>query len=66
VKAKGAVAYSTGRWEGQGQEDETHGTVSVLLEPGPGETESAMIAEARRLADRMFLSRHPDAEIRSE
>ena len=63
VKAQGAVAYTTGRWEGEGQEDEKHGIVSVLLEPRPHDTEQTLIAEAKRLSDRMFQERHPDAEI---
>src|SRR5579883_3499141 len=63
VKAQGAVAYSTARRANETQDDEKHGIVTVLLEPRPGETESAMAAEARRLADRMFLNRHPDAQV---
>jgi hypothetical protein len=63
VRAKGAVAYSTARREGESQDDETHGTVTVFLEPRTEESESSMAAEARRLADRMFLNRHPNAEI---
>ena len=63
VKAKGAVAYSAGRWVGEAQHDEKHGIVTVLLQPRPGEAESEMVAEARRLADRMFLNRHPNAQV---
>ncbi|SRR5579875_3902907 len=63
VKAKGAVAYSAGRWVGEAQHDEKHGIVTVLLEPRPGGAESEMVAEARCLADRMFLNRHPNAQV---
>jgi hypothetical protein len=62
VKAKGAVGYTASRWENETLTDEKRGTVTVLLEPRPGELESEM-AEARRLADRMFLDRHPNAHV---
>jgi hypothetical protein len=63
VKARGAVAYSGGRWASEAQDDEKLGIVTVLLEPRSGETESTMLAEARRLADRMFLNRHRNAQV---
>jgi hypothetical protein len=62
VEAKGAVAYSTARWEGDAQDDEKRSIVTVFLEPTPGDAD-ARIAEARRLADRMFMRRHPEAQI---
>ena len=73
VRAKGAVGYTTGRWEGGGEGDENHATVTVLVECDnalcdahsrllPGAL-SAMVLAARELADRMFRTRHPDAVI---
>ena len=73
VKAKGAVAYSTARWEGEQPGSEKFATVSVLLEVDPGfDRENlfihpavwrVMADQARELADRMFKERHPDAVI---
>jgi len=73
VKAKGAVGYTTGKWEGEREGDENHAIVTVFVECDQPMCDShsrvrptawpAMTATARRLADRMFLSRHPDAVI---
>jgi len=73
VKAKGAVGYSMGRWEGESEGDENHAIVTVFLECDQTMCDNhsrvrptawpAMTAAARQLADRMFLSRHPDAII---
>jgi hypothetical protein len=73
VKAKGAVGYSTAFWEGESKQGPSSATVSVLLEVDPqfGEPEPdihpnvdrAMVDTARAMADEMFLSRHPRAQI---
>jgi hypothetical protein len=73
MRAKGAVAYSTGRWEGETEEEENHATVSVLLEVDPQfddqnlifipQIRQIMTCQARDLADQMFKTRHPDATI---
>jgi hypothetical protein len=73
LKAKGAVSYSTGFWQGESQEPLKSASVSVLLEvdprfgePGfvvPPDVESDMVKLARSLADEMFLSMHPRAKI---
>jgi hypothetical protein len=73
MKAKGAVGYSTARWEGEKPEDEDFAIVSVLLEVDPGFDEAnpfltpdvwqVMTEQARALADEMFKQRHPDAVI---
>ena len=71
VRAKGAVAYTTGKWEGD--DEENHGIVTVFLECDPTmcdahshvlpEAWPEMTERARQLADQMFKSRHPDAVI---
>lgn len=73
VKAKGAVGYTTGRWEGEREGDENHAIVTVLVECDQTMCNShsrvrptawpVMIATARELADRMFRARHQDALI---
>lgn len=63
MKAKGAVAYTTARREGEAQEDEKQGIVTVFLETSTGDADARMIAEARHLADGMFVRLHPDAQI---
>lgn len=63
VRARGAVAYTSGRWEGETREDEKHAIVSVYLEPHEDESEQKRQAEARKLSDRMFTIRHPEAVI---
>lgn len=73
VKARGAVAYSTGRWDGQREGEEDRATVSVLLDLRTGvsgtqggsgpQAVKEMTETARELADRMFKGRHPDASI---
>jgi len=76
IKAKGAVGYTTGRWEGEREGDENHAIVTVLVECDPTMCDShsrvrptawpAMTATARELADRMFMTRHQDALIEHE
>ena len=63
VRARGAVAYTSARWDGQTREDEKHAIVSVFLEPHDGESELEQLAEAIRLSDQMFIGRHPEAVI---
>jgi len=73
VRAKGAVGYATGRWEGEKEGEENHGTVTVFLECDQTMCDARsrvlpkawreMTDRARRLADQMFKSRHPDAVI---
>ncbi len=76
IKAKGAVGYTTGRWEGELEGDENHAIVTVLVECDQTMCDShsrvrptawpAMTATARELADRMFMTRHQDALIEHE
>lgn len=76
VKAKGAIGYTTGRWEGEREGDENYAMVTVFLECDHTMCDNhsrvrprawpAMTATARQLADRRFLSRHPDAIIEHE
>ena len=73
VKAKGAVGYTTGRWEGEREGDETQAIVTVFVEcdgtmcDAPSRVLSsalpAMVMRAREIADHMFKTRHPDAVI---
>jgi hypothetical protein len=73
VKAKGAVTYTTGKWEGAGEGDENHATVTVLVECDRTLCDAhsrvlpsawpALVMRARKIADRMFMTRHPDALI---
>ena len=76
IKAKGAVGYTTGRWEGEREGDENHAIVTVLVECDQTICDShsrvrptawpVMTATARQLADRMFKTRHQDALIEHE
>jgi hypothetical protein len=73
VKAKGAVGFTTGAWEGESADDPGHAIVSVLMEVDPRSSELGdaddsdarreLAERARGLADEMFLSRHPRAKI---
>jgi hypothetical protein len=73
MKAKGAVAYSSARREGEKEGDENFAIVSVLLEVDPKfDDENVFIHpgvwqvlrnQARQVADEMFKSRHPEAVI---
>ena len=73
VKSKGAVAYSSGHWEGEKEGEENHASVFVLLEIDPRlddadfRDEPRILREfteqARVLADEMFMARHPGAVI---
>jgi hypothetical protein len=73
VKAKGAVSYINGSWQGQTAENQKHATVGVLLEVDARSSDANIAGDhvlrrelaerARRLADEMFVSRHPRAQI---
>jgi len=73
VKAKGAVSYSTAMRAGEGADDQMHAIVTVLLEVEPRSREASVADDphlrrefaerAQGLADEMFLSRHPRAQI---
>jgi hypothetical protein len=73
VRPKGAVSYSTARYEGERSEDEKFAIVHVLVEVDPSLDERTIAAnpvirnhlveQARSLADRMFRETHPDARI---
>jgi hypothetical protein len=76
VKAKGAVGYTTARYEVEREGDENSAIVTVLVECDQTMCDShsrvrptawpAMTATARELADRMFRTRHQDAMIEHE
>jgi hypothetical protein len=73
VSAKGAVGYTTGRWEGEKEGDENHAIVTVFVECDQNMCDAhsrvraaawpVMVKIARELADHKFKSRHPDAVI---
>jgi len=73
AQAKGAVGYSTARWEGETSANVKHATVLVLLEIDPKleksdiEHDSELICsltkQANLTADRLFRQHHPDAVI---
>jgi hypothetical protein len=76
VRAKGAVGYTTGSWEGEREGEENHGIVTVFLECDQTMCDAhsrilptawrELEERARLLADQMFKSRHPDAVIKHE
>lgn len=69
VKSTGAVGYSTTMWEGEPADDQRHATAAVLMEvvprfgnPDHGDPTyeiPGLIGEAEKLADEIFLARHP-------
>jgi hypothetical protein len=73
VKAEGAVGYSTAYWDGEQDDAQRYATVTVLLEVDPQigqqgfhvdpEIWRKLAERAGALADEMFLSRHPRAQI---
>lgn len=73
VKAKGAVSYTSGVWEGESVTDQKHATVGVLLDIDAQCSEASVngdpvirreLAErARQVADEVFMSRHPRAHV---
>jgi hypothetical protein len=69
---KGAVSYSTAHWGGESAEAVKFATVSVLTEIDPRLDEQILelapwkqilTEQARKMADEMFKSHHPEAEI---
>jgi hypothetical protein len=75
INFKGAMGYSTAQWEGETVGQEKLGTVTVLLEMDPSlgdkdildpEVQRVVTNQARiarKMADGMFKSRHPEAVI---
>jgi hypothetical protein len=76
LRAKGAVSYSTARWGGETEADQRFANVSVLVEIDPRFDDPAVLDlpdrkrmtadQARRMADEMFRSHHPDAVIEQD
>ncbi len=76
VRAKGAVAYATASYEGEKAEDQRFATVSVLVEIDPKFDEPAFLErpdtrrmladQARRMADKLFKSKHPEATVQPD
>jgi hypothetical protein len=73
TQAKGAVGYLTARWRSDQAGIERFATVPVLLDVGPQfddrrslddpNVRRVMRSQAATVADEMFRSHHPDAEI---
>ena len=66
VKAKGAVAYSTARWEGETDADENHAIVFVLIEVDPRLLEARTEIDPaleRAIADEVARPRRPDVQV---
>jgi len=73
VRAKGAVSYTTAAYEGEKPEDQGFAIVSVLVEIDPKFDERAFLErpdtrrmlgdQARRMADELFKSKHPEAIV---
>jgi len=72
VRAKGAVGYTTARWEGQTAADENFATVGVFLQLDPRFDDDLIVGpgvwqvlteQAWRMADEMFKNHHPEAVI---
>jgi hypothetical protein len=76
VRAKGAVSYTTASYEGEKPEDQRFAIVSVLVEIDPRFDERAFLErpdtrrmladQARRMADELFRSKHPEAIIQQD
>jgi len=76
VRAKGAVSYATAFYEGEKPEDQRFAIVSVLIEIDPRFDERAFLErpdirrmladQARRMADELFTSKHPEAIIQPD
>jgi hypothetical protein len=73
TQAGGAVGYLTAHWRGDHEGNERFATVPVLLDVGPQfddrrslddpNVRRMMRSQAATVADEMFRSHHPDAEI---
>ncbi len=76
VRAKGAVSYTTAFYEGEKPEDQRFAIVSVLVEIDPRfddraflerpDTRRMLADQARRMADELFISKHPEAIIQRD
>jgi hypothetical protein len=76
VRAKGAVTYTTASDEGEKPEAQRFAIVSVLVEIDPKFDERAFLErpdtrrmladQARRMADELFKSKHPEAIIQPD
>jgi len=76
VRAKGAVAYATASYEGEKPEDQRFAIVSVLVEIDPRfddraflerpDTQRMLADQARRMADELFKSKHPEALVKPD
>jgi hypothetical protein len=78
INFKGVMGYSTAQWEGETAGQEKLGTVTVLLEMDPSlgdkdildpEVQRVVTNQARiarKMADEMFKSRHPEAVIETD
>jgi len=76
VRAKGAVSYTTASYEGEKPEEQRFAIVSVLVEIDPKfderaflerpDTRSMLADQARRMADELFTSKHPEAIIQPD
>ena len=74
--AKGAVSYTTAFYEGEKPEDQRFAIVSVLVEIDPRfddraflerpDTRRMLADQARRMADELFRSKHPEAIIQPD
>jgi hypothetical protein len=74
VNAKGAVAYSTARWESTNPRVENLVIVTVLVECDPRHVDQgshvqtsvrrALAQSAQMLASELFMGRHPEAVIK--
>jgi hypothetical protein len=72
INFKGAMGYSTARWESETASEENLGTVTVLLEMDPSfgdkdildlKVQRMMGDQARMMADERFKAQHPEAVI---
>ena len=76
VRAKGAVSHTTAFYEGEKPEDQRFAIVSVLVEIDPRfddraflerpDTRRMLADQARRMADELFRSKHPEAIIQPD
>jgi hypothetical protein len=76
IRAKGAVAYATASYEGEKPEDQRFAIESVLVEIDPRfddraflerpDTRRMLADQARRMADVLFKSKHPEAIVQPD
>ena len=65
AKARGAVGYTTAKWEGE-SEEERFAIVNVLVDAGPGSGAKFVFNDIQRSADEIFKQKHPEAIIHHE